>query len=123
MSMILFMVPVMGKPRMTRADAWKKRPVVLRYWEYKDMLRRQAKEQSYTPGYQLDIDFYIPCPKSWSKKKVAQHAGKPHQQKPDIDNLLKAFMDCLLDEDKKVHTVRARKIWMIGGEGCIIINR
>ena len=47
-------------------------------------------------------------------------AGKPHQQKPDIDNILKGFMDCLLDEDKKVWNITANKYWMIGGQGIII---
>ena len=112
----------MGKPRMTRADSWKRRPVVLRYWRYKDELRRQAEAHGYTPGYELHIEFYIPCPKSWSKKKVAEMAGKPHQQKPDIDNLLKGFMDCLLDEDKKVWNIRASKYWMTGGIGTIIVK-
>ena len=32
-------------------------------------------------------------------------------------------MDALLDEDKKVHTVKATKKWMIGGEGSIFIYR
>lgn len=69
MSQIIFIgITVMGKPRMTRADAWKKRPVVLRYWKYKDELKRQAKIYGYTPGYELDIEFCIPCPKSWSRK-------------------------------------------------------
>ena len=120
MSEVMFNVEVMGKPRMTRADAWKKRPVVLRYWRYKDELRRQAKQLKYIPGYELNVSFFIPCPKSWSKKKVAEMAGKPHQQKPDIDNILKGFMDCLLDEDKKVWNITANKYWMIGGQGIII---
>ena len=120
--MKMFNVPVMGKPRMTRADAWKRRPVVLRYWEYKDELKRQARDIGYTPEYEIDIEFHIPMPKSWSKKKMAKYAGQPHQQKPDIDNMLKGFMDCLLDEDKKVWRVKAVKKWMIGGQGCIIIN-
>jgi len=124
MSQIIFTnIPVMGKPRMTRADRWKKRPVVLKYWRYKDKLKQLAKENDYTPGHTLDIEFLIPCPKSWSYKKVAEHAGEPHQQKPDLDNLLKGFMDCLMDEDKMVHTITATKKWMVGGEGTIVINR
>ena len=34
-----------------------------------------------------------------------------HQQRPDIDNLLKGLMDALLEEDSHIHTVYARKIW------------
>ena len=37
--------------------------------------------------------------------------GKPHQQRPDIDNLVKGLMDALLEEDSHIHTVYAKKIW------------
>tara|TARA_R100000406_G_scaffold95172_2_gene88741 strand:- start:582 stop:953 length:372 start_codon:yes stop_codon:yes gene_type:complete len=123
MGQIIFSVPIMGKPRMTRADRWKKRPVVERYWRYKDELIRQAKDKNYKPGNTLDIEFCIPMPKSWSLKKKAEYAGEPHQNKPDLDNLLKGFLDCLMDEDKMVHTINARKTWMYEGRGLIIINR
>ena len=33
-----------AKPRMTRADTWKKRPCVVKYWAYKDELRRLIEE-------------------------------------------------------------------------------
>jgi Holliday junction resolvase RusA-like endonuclease len=42
--------------------------------------------------------------------------GRPHQSKPDIDNLLKGFMDALLDEDARIWKVRVSKIWGYEGE-------
>ena len=60
-------------------------------------------------------------PKSWSKKKKAEYDGKPHQQKPDIDNYLKGYMDALLDEDCKVWRLGdVRKIW--GYEGALWVK-
>ena len=56
-------------------------------------------------------------PKSWSKKKKMQMLYCDHQQRPDIDNLLKGLMDALLEEDSHIHTVYARKIW--SDEGAI----
>jgi len=60
-------------------------------------------------------------PKSWGKRKKASMCGKPHQQKPDIDNLLKALFDAVYDDDSK--------IWQVGGvmklwdyEGSITIH-
>ncbi len=66
------------------------------------------------------ITFVIPMPQSWSKKKRAQHAGKPHQQKPDKDNLEKALLDAVFDEDSHVWDGRVTKIW--GEKGQIIIE-
>jgi Holliday junction resolvase RusA-like endonuclease len=37
--------------------------------------------------------------------------GKNHQQRPDIDNLLKGLMDALLEEDSHIHTVYSKKVW------------
>jgi Holliday junction resolvase RusA-like endonuclease len=60
-------------------------------------------------------------PNSWSKKKKAEFNGKPHQQKPDLDNLIKAFKDALCEDDSYVHTYeRMRKIW--GEEDYILIH-
>ncbi|MNJ68120.1 Endodeoxyribonuclease RusA [compost metagenome] len=43
-------------------------------------------------------------------------AGKPHQQKPDADNLLKALMDAIYNEDCSVWDVRVTKRWGDTGE-------
>ena len=65
----------------------------------------------------LDVDFYIPMPESWSKKKKESMCGKPHQNKPDLDNILKFIMDTLLPEgDQNVHTIVAKKLWDYEGK-------
>ena len=75
-----------SKPRMTQRDKWAKRPCVVRYYGFKDELRRAwgGKE---VPD-QINLIFYLQMPSGWSKKRRNQMLNKPHQQKPDIDNLL-----------------------------------
>jgi Holliday junction resolvase RusA-like endonuclease len=46
----------------------------------------------------------------------------PHQMKPDIDNMLKAFMDALMKEDSHVHTIgKMTKIWGVHGHIKVVI--
>lgn len=94
------------KPRMTRADKWKKRPCVVRYREFKD----KCRELDLTPGDGQSIVFGMPMPKSWSKAKRERLNGQPHTTKADLDNLLKGLWDTL-EEDSHIHHVEARKIW------------
>ncbi len=37
--------------------------------------------------------------------------GQPHRQKPDIDNMLKAVYDSLLEDDSIVYSVQTEKYW------------
>lgn len=37
--------------------------------------------------------------------------GKAHKQKPDIDNLIKTFLDALLEDDSRVSSIAATKVW------------
>lgn len=107
----------MGKPRMTRADAWKKRSCVLRYWAYKDELNKWAKTLHFTmPESHYHLVFYLPMPPSWSAKKRADMLGKPHQGKPDKDNLEKGFLDSLCAEDSGIWDGRVSKYWSKVGE-------
>ena len=109
-------------PRMTARDKWtnvekgKGRPTVLRYFKYRDDLRREL------PGYrlpaQLYLTFFLPMPPSWSKRRRSEMLGAPHDQTPDIDNLVKAFMDAFnKDEhgnkmsDAHVYYITAEKYW------------
>ncbi len=55
------------------------------------------------------------CPVSWSKKKRAAMIHRPHTQKPDGDNLLKAVKDALnriaWADDGQVFDARVCKVW------------
>ena len=99
------------KPRMTRADTWKKRPCVVRYWDYKDKFRLLLKENNITINDKICVDFHIAMPKSWSKKKKDKMDGAFHQKRPDVDNLLKGVMDAIFEEDCHIHTTYAKKFW------------
>ncbi len=107
----------MGKPRMTRSDKWKKRLEVLRYRAFCDHVRLLGVE---LPEAGAHITFILPMPQSWSKKKRLEMAGKPHQQKPDKDNLEKALMDAIYADDAHIWDSRVTKRW--GEEGKIIIG-
>lgn len=103
----------LGYVRRTRADTWKKRPVVLRYYAYLDELR--LKLGDFKLGNAFEITFGLPLPESYSKKKKASLLGKPHQTKPDLDNIIKSFSDGLRgsgeDNDSRIHYFKASKVW------------
>jgi Holliday junction resolvase RusA-like endonuclease len=62
-------------------------------------------------------------PKSWSTKKRLSMLGEYHQSKPDIDNLVKAFLDAFGDDDKHVAVIHAGKYWCVEGEApCIVLE-
>jgi Holliday junction resolvase RusA-like endonuclease len=107
----IFNIDPVAKPRMVRSDTWNKRPAVQKYWEFKDELNRQVKKMEYVIGEELTIEFYIRMPTSWSKKKRVEHDGKPHKSKPDLSNLIKAWEDCLTDNDSAIHSITASKLW------------
>ena len=67
--MVNLKITAVSKPRMTRADTWKKRPCVTKYWAYKDELNELVKGIDVELDDELFIEFYMPMPKSWSKKK------------------------------------------------------
>lgn len=114
-----FNINPIGKPRMTRRDRWARRPSVNQYFEFKDELVKQAEAMGFSLKNTLRVEFFVPMPKSWSLKKKASKQGTPHDSKPDIDNMVKAVLDVLKDEDKAVWFVSAKKYWSY--EGKIII--
>ena len=115
---ITFHVKPMGKPRMTRRDAWAKRPCVLRYWEFKDTLNAAIEADdgvfnavNYGNIYRVDWTAYFPIPKSWSKKKKELFAGGIHRQKPDRDNVDKAILDAIFKDDSVISDGVLKKRW------------
>lgn len=95
-----------------------------RYNEYKIALLAEAKRKKFQlPASGLSVTFYLPIPKTWSKKKKKAHHGLLCQSRPDIDNLLKAFFDSLTYEDKFIANVTATKRWVdfpLGWIECLI---
>jgi Holliday junction resolvase RusA-like endonuclease len=108
-----YLITPVAKPRMTRSDKWKKRKCVLKYWAYRDEIRLFRVK---IPESNARIIFYLPMPDSWSKKKKEQMLGKPHQQKPDIDNLVKGILDATYKDDSTVWDIKAAKYWGRRGE-------
>ena len=93
--------------------------MVLDYWKYADALRLLAPKN--IDWEHLRIKFVMPMPKSWSRKKCIEMAGKPHKVRPDLSNILKAVEDILLKEDSHVwHYADAKKVW--GVKGCIAVG-
>ncbi len=112
-----YLITPVPKPRMTRSDKWKKRDCVVRYYAFKDEV--QANKIT-LPESDYHVTFILPMPKSWSKKKKQEMNGKPHQQKPDKDNLEKALLDAIFDDDCKIWDGRVTKLW--GEVGKIVIK-
>ncbi len=115
--MMIYKINPVPKPRMTRSDKWKKRPPVMRYWEFKDAVRKAGVT---IPESGAHIIFWIQMPRSWNKTKRLMMNGTPHQQRPDKDNLEKALLDAVLDEDCRVWDSRVTKRW--AKEGAIEIR-
>ncbi len=116
----VFDVEPVAKPRMTRRDKWAKRPCVLRYWDFVDQLKAEAIKNQYQPSKILSLVFVLPMPSSWSARKRESMRYKKHEQTPDLDNLIKAFKDALLKQDKAVHSYGfMHKCW--GDTGQILV--
>jgi Holliday junction resolvase RusA-like endonuclease len=111
----------MGAPRMTRRDKWKSRPVVERYFAYRDVIRAAVGDIPVVPD-RVECAFHIPMPPSWSNKKALEMAGKPHRQRPDKDNIEKGLFDSLFLEDGGVWSGEQHKYWCKPGEERIEIT-
>jgi len=107
------------KPRMTRRDQWLSppRPPVKRYW---DFCLQCKLEKVVLPCFGFHVTFILPFPKSYSEKIKKQLDGRPHMQKPDLDNLLKALGDAIYQDDSGIYDIWVTKRW--GHEGKIMIE-
>ena len=73
----------------------------------------------------MGVVFKMPIPKSWSKKKREELAGKYCVSNMDLDNLEKALYDSLngylIADDKYIVEHTVRKVWTTGS-GSIILD-
>jgi Holliday junction resolvase RusA-like endonuclease len=105
--MTFYAIVPMAAPRMTVRDKWKKRPVVLAYWAFRDELRLRKVEIPIP----CQIIFQMPMPQSWSNRKRKAMHWAPHTVRPDCDNLIKAVLDAILAQDGHVWSIWAEKRW------------
>ena len=114
--MATFKITPVPAPRQVRSDAWDPRPRVVRYRAFRDEVRARRVEV-----FNGDrVTFVLPMPRSWAKRKREAHRNMPHQQKPDLDNLIKALLDATHEDDKGIWCLSAEKVW--GVEGLIVIE-
>lgn len=74
----------------------------------------------------LEIVATFAIPKSWSKAKAASLIHRPHCQKPDGDNLMKAVKDALnriaWADDGQVYDARVRKVWGLVDQTVVVVE-
>ena len=80
-------------------------------WE----IRQQRPEKPIERPIAIHLWFGMPIPKSTSKKQIRAILERkaPHIKKPDIDNLIKFYLDVMNNEifldDKQIYYLTARK--------------
>ncbi len=114
--MKVYKITPIPKPRMNQKSS-KFSKAAKKYWAFKDKVRGLNITVPESGGRIL---FVLPMAKSWSKKKRFKMDSQPHKQRPDVDNMLKALLDSVFDEDAHIWDIHVTKIW--GKEGRIVIG-
>ena len=117
--MTLYPITPVPRPRETQRDKWNPRKCVQRFRWFRDLVKSYGVE---LPVSGAHVIFTIEMPKSWSNKKKAKMDGRPHQQTPDLDNMLKALSDSVYSEDKIIYDIRVSKKWGKNGSIEVIEN-
>ena len=96
-----------------------------------------APDEPKTCPVSVSIDFYIPIPKSTSKRQRERLDSLYHSKKPDIDNLCKLAIDEILSsqykksilvkprylkDDTQIVKLQATKSWTTETTGWVDIN-
>ncbi len=118
MNKIEIPIQPMPAPRLTHQGRHTAR--AKKYYAYKKTLKMFCKVNDFALSEKVKITFYMPVPKSITKKERAKRLGNPHKQRPDLDNLVKGVWDGLAKEDGYIHYLECSKIW--AEEGKIVIE-
>lgn len=111
-----------ARPRVTRGGQHTYMPP--KYEESRDTLRAlwaaAGGSLDHDGPLKLFVLFRFKIARSWPKYKKKALVGRFHTQKPDLDNLVGAVMDALVEDDTKVVVIDATKVW--GLEDAIYIS-
>lgn len=80
-----------------------------------------------TVPIEADITFYMPFTKATSKSQRCSNAYVPHSKRPDLDNLLKFYLDLLNGivyfDDSLIAKLTAKKLYSVEPKTVIIIKQ
>lgn len=105
-------------PHILSEGGIKRKRRLERYNQYKVDFRELATRA----GFEMPVAgwawyFYLPMPKSWTKKKKEMMLGQFHCQKPDLGNLEKAGEDAMSVSDETVAQRSGHgKFWIAEGQ-------
>ena len=119
-----------GRPRVTKWGAYTPEKTV----NYENLVQfsylQEYKNIEPLEGYlKIEIAFYMPIPKSTSKKNRELMIGWKllPDKKPDIDNMIKSITDALNElayqDDKQIVEVHAYKYYSEQPKAVVMINK
>lgn len=108
-----------GRPRFFRRGRFVGTYTDDRTQTREDSVLLQALEKKpaapLTGPLEIELEFYFAIPKSVSRNKRVKMIAKPHDKKPDLDNLIKAVLDPLntvyWEDDRQLTKITAIKMW------------
>ena len=103
-----------SRPRVTRWSTYYGK----KYTQFKkdmSLMTADIKTIPMTGNIFAELQFNVPIPKSWSKKKKEAKNGAYCDNHADIDNYCKAILDSLnniyYDDDKQIVMLKATMLW------------
>lgn len=133
-TIILDIEPI-GAVRTTQKQMWADKRYK-KYMNWKETVRILWTAELLKHGYvpetvkfsvieSIDFIMTVPFGAKLSKKQMEERKSRvdtPHTMKPDIDNMIKAFMDAVMKEDSHVHTIgMTRKTWGLHGHIKVVV--
>lgn len=112
-----------GRPRMGKWGAYtpQKTRDAEATLKYLMNLHPNRPVRPFTGPLRVYLDFHLPIPRSWSKKRAQEilNGGSCHAQRPDIDNLTKLVADAgngiLWEDDAQIVELVCSKHWAVSG--------
>ena len=103
-----------SRPRVTRWSTYYGK----KYTNFKEEMLSLTSDIVFTPlegNIFAQLQFNVPIPKSWTKKKKAAKNGAYCDNHADIDNYCKAILDSLngvyYEDDKQIVMLQATMLW------------
>ena len=97
--------------------------------EARKQLITQIKKDNiiYDCPIKMNIIAYMPIPKSLSQKKQKELIGTPHIKRPDLDNIIKFYLDLLegyaYNRDENICDLNGSKVYDINARVEIIYEK